>query len=198
PLVDAWLARADAILGAPVPAIVSWVQAWPLLNDLSVLVYETFWPQIVVVMLVLGLWLEDFRSLWECVFHLQVTAAITVLISTVTPALGAYAWYGFTSSIDQTDVLRTIHGLRDGSLHQVVLPYVDGIISVPSFHAVVAIVIAFSLRRHPRWFWPFVVLDTLMLLSTLTTGAHYVVDLAGAVVVCCASFFVFSRWLAWH
>jgi membrane-associated phospholipid phosphatase len=197
PLVDVWLAKADAILGTPVPAIVGWVQARPLLNAVSVLMYYTLWPQIVMVVLLLGFWLQDFRSLWEFVFHFQVTAAITVLVATVTPALGAYAWYGFTSGIDQTHVLQTIRGLRDGGLEQVVLPQLDGLISFPSFHAVTAIVIAYSLRRHRRWFWPFVVLDAMMMFSTIALGAHYMVDLLGAFVVCGMSFFAFSKWLAW-
>jgi hypothetical protein len=196
PLVDPWLAKADAILGIPVPVIVNWVQARPLLNTFSVLVYHTLWPQVVIAGLLLGVWLKDFRSLWEYAFHFQVTAAITVLVSTVTPALGVYAWYGFTSSIDQTHVLQAIRGLRDGSLEQIVLPQMEGIISFPSFHAVTAIVVAYSLRRHRRWFWPFVALDTMMVLSTLATGSHYTVDLLAAFVVCCISFFAFSKGLA--
>src|SRR5699024_357161 len=108
-------------------------------------------------------------SLWEYVFHLQITATIIALVSTVTPALGAFTWYGYSSSIDQTHVLQVIHGLRDGSLHQVVLPYVAGIISFPSFHGATAIVNAYSLRRHRHWFWPFVILDTMMIFSTITT-----------------------------
>jgi hypothetical protein len=195
PLADAWLATADSFVGSPVPTIVSWVQARPLLNTFSVVVYNTLWPQIVLVIVLLGIVLKDYRSLWECAFHFQVTAAITVLVSTVVPALGAYAWYGYTSSINQTLVLKAIHGLRDGNLVQVVLPHLQGIITFPSFHTVSAIVIVYSLRRHPRWFWPFAILNTMMALSTLTTGAHYAVDLSAAFVVCCISFYTYSKWL---
>ena len=60
---------------------------------------------------------------------------------------------------------------------------VDGIVTFPSFHAALAVVFPFAVRRV-RWALTIMVpLNALMLLSTPTVGGHYLADTVAGVLL---------------
>src|SRR5262249_39611499 len=71
--------------------------------------------------------------------------------------------------------------LRDKSLGTIDFEAVNGIISFPSVHAAVAIIVPYTLRWNRWLFWPIACLDAVMLISAVPSGNHYVADIfAGA------------------
>ena len=66
----------------------------------------------------------------------------------------------------------------------------EGMITFPSFHVAGALLVTWAFRRYPVWGVGLGVINVLMIVSTVMTGAHYVVDVI-------ASFGVFgcSVWL---
>jgi hypothetical protein len=64
----------------------------------------------------------------------------------------------------------------------------EGIIACPSFHTTLAILAALALRSVPYLRWPAALLASLIVVSTVTTGWHYISDvLAGALVTAAAA-----------
>jgi membrane-associated phospholipid phosphatase len=73
--------------------------------------------------------------------------------------------------------------LREGRLESIDLRAIDGIISFPSLHASVAVIVPFTLRWNKLLFWPIVVLDGLMMVSAVPSGNHYLSDVVGGIAV---------------
>lgn len=69
--------------------------------------------------------------------------------------------------------------------------HVQGMVTFPSFHTVLALLVPFALRGY-RWvFWPAVTLNAVVLVGTLTEGGHYLTDvLGGASIFVCSAFLV--------
>lgn len=73
--------------------------------------------------------------------------------------------------------------LREGRLASIDLGAIDGIISFPSLHAAVAVIVPFTLRWNRPLFWPIVLLDGVMLVSAVPSGNHYLADVVGGLAV---------------
>jgi len=73
--------------------------------------------------------------------------------------------------------------LRDGSLRTIDFHAIDGIISFPSLHAAVAVIVPYTMRWNRPLFWPILALDALMLISAVPIGNHYFADVFGAAAV---------------
>jgi membrane-associated phospholipid phosphatase len=58
-----------------------------------------------------------------------------------------------------------------------------GLVSMPSFHVAGAFMVTWALRRHVRWFVLAAVLNGLLTVSTVATGAHYLVDVFGTLLL---------------
>jgi membrane-associated phospholipid phosphatase len=98
------------------------------------------------------------------------------------PALGPIPYFNVKS--ETAPYLPHLLQLRDGTLHSLLSEKVQGIVSFPSYHTACAGMFMYVHRRQKYVFPVVVVLNTLMLLSTPSTGGHYLIDiLAGFVVV---------------
>ena len=61
---------------------------------------------------------------------------------------------------------------------------VDGLITFPSFHTTWAVLLALAFLRRRRLLPLFATLNVIVIVSTLTTGWHYLVDVLGGIAVC--------------
>ena len=59
PLIDHWLAAADAAFGVHVPSLVSWTRAHPTIDQLLKVCYYSLLPQFLLAPIVAGLMLRD-------------------------------------------------------------------------------------------------------------------------------------------
>lgn len=195
PLADPWLARADAFLGIHVPSITETVLGIEWVAATFSSIYFLFLPELAVLILLLGVVIKDFRSLWELVFHFQFTCTTCLLVSTFTPALGAFQWYGFESILNQDAFIADFEALRMGNVDNFSLSALEGLVSFPSFHTAGAVAMSWSLRRRPLLFWSTLPLNAGIVTSTVLTGAHYFTDVLAGCAVCVFSALIYRRWI---
>jgi hypothetical protein len=186
PYADPWLARADAWLGASVPAMTAWTWAHPLTAWVAKVTYFTFAPQMLLAVLALAV-LRERERLWEFAFHFHLCLIVTIAALAIWPSACAAAFYGFTPTIDTTRAIAQIKGFHDGTMTVVRFDDLDGLVSVPSFHVAGALLVTWAFRR--RWYvlLPLVVVNTGLLISTVITGEHYVIDVLAALALVAAS-----------
>jgi hypothetical protein len=193
PLIDGWLAAADASLGVHVPDWAMWTRQHPLIATLLVKAYFTLLPQFFAPFLLLGLVYRDRRALWEFTFHFHVAAFVTVACFALWPAACAFTYYGFESVIDQARFIRHFNALRDGTLTTVTLGDIEGLVSFPSFHVAGAMVVTWVFR-HRRWCLAVLfALNVPLIAATVMSGAHYLIDIVASGVLLAASIWSYRR-----
>jgi hypothetical protein len=180
-LVDATLSNWDRLLGFDWPQVYLWTMRRPFLNDVLKLAYASVIPQIGAVILYLS-FTKRFSQLAQFNAIMVLSYLITSAISMYFPAAGPAKFYIGLVHAD-VSALSQFEPLRDGTL-KTFDPYtVQGLISIPSFHTIMAILLTFAMRRT-RLFPIFFILNIAVVLSTPTVGKHYLVDLiAGAITV---------------
>jgi membrane-associated phospholipid phosphatase len=83
--------------------------------------------------------------------------------------------------------LDAFNALRDGSLTQINISSVQGVVSFPSFHTMLGVIITYALRDTRMLLIPAAILNGTMILATLPVGGHYLVDtLVGAAIAIAA------------
>lgn len=199
PYVDTWLAEADRIL---VPGfdwrstMLSFAHSGqPLIIANSI--YTSIQWQAQFALVVLSLTGRS-REAWHFLLSWITTLCIVMLIFTFTPAVGAYTYYGITPAeipeiLDPTPWRETLEGLRSGTLRFIDLASLDGIVTVPSFHAGAGILLAYAFWGIRLLRWPFAVLNGLMIVTAVPMGGHYVVDLVVGIIVAVAGISAATR-----
>ena len=106
------------------------------------------------------------------------------------PALSPYNYYG----IEKADMMGAtvsmpwqfvpiLTGLRDGSIDTLSIDQLTGIVTVPSFHACAATILAGSWWRFRLLRWPMLALNVGMALAAIPIGSHYAIDVVAGVSV---------------
>jgi hypothetical protein len=175
PLVDSALTKLDAAFGFEWNVEANWVANHPALDWLLQRAYYSVYYQGALVFLVGSITGPGDRNgeiIWQFCISLVLTCAIFVF----TPALGHVAHIG-------TDWMKTLMMIRNGGWAEIDFSHVEGIISFPSFHTTLAILLVYAVRHH-RWLLAVLIpLNMLLIVATLSVGGHYLVDLpAGAAV----------------
>jgi membrane-associated phospholipid phosphatase len=193
PYADPWLAAADARIGVYVPAVAAWTRAHPAISLLAKLTYATLLPQFLLTVIVLAA-LRERERLWEFAFHFHLCMIVTVAALTIWPAVCPPAYYGFTSTIDMTHLMGQIKGFHDGRMRVVRFDELDGLVSFPSFHVAGAVLVTWAFRHRRRILIPLMVLNVALIISTLITGVHYVVDVLAALPLFAVSLAAYHWW----
>jgi hypothetical protein len=176
PLVDGALTKLDAILfGFHWNAEAGWVANHPAIDWLLQRAYFSLSYQGALVVLIGSINRPGDRNgelIWQFCISLVLTCAIFVF----TPALGHVAHIG-------TGWRTALMMIRNGEWDALDFSNLEGIISFPSFHTTLAILLVYAVRHH-RWALAVLVpLNMLLIVATLSVGGHYLVDLpAGAAV----------------
>jgi membrane-associated phospholipid phosphatase len=169
PLADDWLLSADTALGLSAPATVALAHRHPWFLLSMKLAYFSFIPQAAILLLVLA----EKPALWQFLARFMLAAQIAVCFFFFFPA------EGLPTSITP-GIAERFYALRAGA--DVDWQSAQGIITFPSCHTAWAIILVAGFWPT-RLRWPAVALNAAMLVSTVTVGGHYYVDvMAGAVV----------------
>ena len=193
PPIDPLLARGDAWIGVRVPALVTWTRQHPRVNHWLVWAYFTLVWQFAVTVPLLTL-LRDRRALWEYVFHFHVCAVVTLVAFAAFPAACAFSYYGFESTIPQAGFIAHFEGARNGTVRVLAFGTLEGLVSMPSFHVAGAMMVTWAFRRHPWVLAPLVAINALLVVATVMTGAHYVIDAFGTSIMFAASLWLWRVW----
>jgi membrane-associated phospholipid phosphatase len=200
PLQDHMLDAADRALGLDWQALLGWMNASPAVYAVLRPIYFSLTLQMTAAVLGLAFTGRLLR-LRVYVLSFILAALITIAISALLPAAGAWPYYGLTAyySPHVTPAVSTswpvFYGLRDGSFRALTAIGSEGIISFPSLHAALAVIVVLALWPIPILRWAILALNVAMLAATPIDGSHYFTDVfagVGLAVLC----FVAARRIA--
>jgi membrane-associated phospholipid phosphatase len=182
PLADRQLAACDAALGLDVSQSVASGRRHPMLGRLLNLAYDSMLLQTAIVVALLGLRGDCRLEIFTLRF--TVSALIALALFLVLPAEGPFSTYGFRPSASQSHYLEHLHALRDGTFTFLNFADVAGLVAFPSFHSIWALLLILTCRQQRIISVVVLILNSLVIIATLTTGWHYLTDVLGGVVVC--------------
>ena len=183
PLQDTALARLDGALSFDWTGLLALMGRWPRYFELMHVTYQLLIPQVIAAVLLLAF---TGRLAWLRAYVLAFifAALVTIAISAIVPAKGAWLYYGITDAGGTLPISSTswpvFFGLRDGSFHLLSGLGDEGIITFPSLHAALAVILIVALWPVPIARWIAATVNSLMLMATPIDGSHYFIDvLAG-------------------
>jgi membrane-associated phospholipid phosphatase len=149
--------------------------------------YATFTAQVVgaaLVLLIAGKTrdLDRFFVTFACASI--IAEALSVLVPTLGPisALAGDARFSHLPTLGRTTA-EIVLALRNKTLSSIDFEAINGIISFPSVHAAVAVLVPYALRWNRWLFWPVATLDSVMLVSAVPSGNHYLADVLAGIMV---------------
>ncbi len=175
-LVDDWLANIDASLGFCVADIKAFSDSVPFVRNVLAVLYDGIIVQTFLVLLLLSM-KRDRLSLNRFVIGFMICEPILLLSFLLMPAAGPFAQYGYEMTPMQALYLGQLEALRGTDALHVAFP--TGLVTFPSFHTTWAILLAYAVRKHRGWFAFGLVINSLIVVATLTTGWHFLADVIG-------------------
>ncbi len=200
PLQDANLAALDHMLGFDWRAYLAFVNDRPTLIAYLAFGYAMIaWP-IFGVPVLLGV-TKRYRRLQQFTLAFALALVATTIVSTLAPALGAYhglniapSEYAHFTPGGYLDQLRDFPRVRDGSLRELDITHLVGIITFPSFHAAAAVLYLWAFWSI-WWMRPIALMaNGLMLAATPIGGGHYFVDVFAGIGVAVLAIAA-ARWI---
>jgi len=180
PLVDSTLYTIDTYFGVSSPSIVLWFRTHEEWRTVFVHIYNTYnyqFPFVIFYFSSRG----DVTQLQRFFMQFMIAAPLTIVLSGFFPAEGPYVWYHYTPDIELLKALNQLRELR----HNIVdLTTQNGIVTIPSFHTVMACLYTYAFRNQRKIiFIPILILNILMIFSCLPIGQHYFADLLAGIAV---------------
>lgn|SRR5271168_702864 len=184
PLQDSLLGHIDQSLGVSAPAIMAWANrhwigavvssSYPLLQTLMTV--AALAPALVGKM----------KHAREFLFANMVAFAIGVPMFALLPAVGPWYYYHLTPYSAQVYCWTQLQLLRSPGVFTLNSQGV-GVVCFPSFHVIWAILSASALWVFRPIRVPVALLSGMIVVSTLTTGWHYFIDVLAGIAVAALS-----------
>jgi len=205
-LWDPTFARWDRALGFNWLQYVRWVDRSAALAGLFRVAYASLIPQVIVLVLALGFAMR-LGQLRAVMLAAILCGTVCVLVSPLFPAASNYVQLGLTAA-DFRNVdpwagyihLADFNALRDGTMDQLDLAKMQGIITFPSYHAGLSAVTLWGFWTSGvlwlKWTGPFVALATII--ATPVDGGHYFVDVLAGVAIAIVSIVIAVKAVRWN
>ncbi|WP_167470463.1 phosphatase PAP2 family protein [Mesorhizobium jarvisii] len=196
PLLDGDLAALDRTLGFDWLAFLELTNRSPTASAVLVAAYHSIGLQMIVVAVVHAS-MHRLDRLLEYYLVSAVCLTIVGVVVAMVPAAGAYAFFkpstatfsNFTAHAGMWHH-ETLLKLRSGEPFALLLSEAQPLVTFPSFHTSLGVLIAYSMRYFRVVFWPVVLLEITMIVSTMPEGGHHLVDLIAGAAVAGVSVFV--------
>lgn len=184
PMRDDILEYFDSLLGFEWNVISYWLDSHPVLDEVLLHAYDSVVPQIAIIT-ILGSILFPGQRNKEFFTLFLVSVLITNLVFIFVPAVGPLGKA-------DVDSLNHLLDIRAGSS---IMTYnrTLSLITFPSYHAALAVVITYSARYRYWSLLPFFLLNAIMLAATPPEGGHYLVDILAGALVALASILIVRR-----
>lgn len=190
PLQDQLFAAGDRALAIDWIGFVHWVDDRPALAAALRYAYDTMGMQIILPAAAFAFMdrIEDLR-IYLLAFVLALV--VTTIGGALLPAESPYAMVDsaafHTLGFNGQTPLEHLRQLRTEGPLVINSHSLGGILCLPSFHAVVAVLTPLSLRNQKALFYPLALLCAATLVGAVTEGGHYVMDIiVGAVLAIAA------------
>lgn len=182
PLLDGTLAEFDTALGVHWPALLGALNAYPTLSGILLIAYHSLGPQVPLLFLILALAGRAAR-LREFLALLAISSVFTAALMAVVPAAGAYAYF----QPDQADFgnftamagmwhYEELMRLRSGEPFNLLVTNGVGLVTFPSYHTALGILVVYALRDFRLLAWCVGSVNAIMIVSTLPEGGHHFID----------------------
>jgi membrane-associated phospholipid phosphatase len=181
PLQDKLFARADAAFGFDWRTWASAAWSHPAFIKILNVAYQSNLFQPFFLIVAFALWGPRGRNR-ELLTATVFAALATVAIFAIFPAFGPNRVYGIPSGWDS--VLEALRMRTHVPLHYV------GIVTFPSFHASMAVLLAAATRDYRYVFVVSAVVNGLMLIATVPIGYHYLVDVFVGCAIALGSLYI--------
>jgi hypothetical protein len=188
PLTDASFAQADARLGFSWLAWQAAVMSHQFLATVLHLCSATLAPQLLATVLLgfLGHGERVREFLWAAILSIDVTTIIAGLL----PAASAPALFGVDPGVARYQDTLILRGDAPATF---TLHHLTGLVSFPSYHAVLAVMLVRAFRGYGWITGAAVAMNIAVIISALVPGGHYLVDLIAGVAVAIVAIIV-TRW----
>jgi len=200
PMRDASLQHLDEALGLDWRAYFNFIYERPELITALAFGYKIIGLPIFGIPVVLGLTRHHGR-LHEFILPFALALIATAIISALVPASGTYDLLSIAPDPSRLrpggylDGLRDLPQVRDGSLRELDMMKLVGIITFPSFHAAAAVLYLWALWSV-WWMRPVMLIASgTMLVATPIGGGHFFVDVFAGIAVAVLAI-VAARWAA--
>ena len=190
PLKDAWFAAFDRALGLDWVALTHAVIGQHWLAGPFRALYMSSLPLIALAIVWLGLRGHQ-RRLELLVTSLIVSCLLVIALSAPLAAVGPYyfhhiapqAYRDFGPVVVESRFLEHFLALRAGRMTAFSLDQLEGVVTMPSFHTVISVLLILATRGVKWLAWPMLAVNALILMAIPVEGNHYFADMiAGAVL----------------
>ena len=200
PLIDAYAASADALLGFHWPAFAELFRFHDNATWGMKIVYRSFSWQPAVVAIALCAASRIDRA-WKFVTAAIFGLCITAFVGTLLPSLPAISHFGvkpwpLLETVRPDAPAYVIDQLKSGARF-IDQPMLAGVIGFPSFHATSAVLFAWALFPIRSLRWPAVFFNIAMLVATVVMGAHYLVDVIAGCAIAIVSILLAKKAVSW-
>lgn len=197
PMSDSTLAAFDRAIGIEVPTVRALLAPYPQFNQFMLFVYTTLIP-LMTLATVLPPLVGRMDKAKEFAIGCLIAASISMPIFACFQAVGPWHHYEFEPVIDSlSQKAAMLASLKTDSWFLIDVDNKDGLITFPSFHVVLTVLAAIALKPIRYVGWPAMVWAALIVVSTVTTGIHYTIDVFGGLAVAAIALVgarVYLRW----
>ncbi|MES2905790.1 MAG: phosphatase PAP2 family protein [Pseudomonadota bacterium] len=182
PLVDADLVTFGKKLGFDDRALLYPLTANPLLLQVLAICYGISNALLFFTPLILVLF-KRWEKSREFLFLFSVTFTCCVFTPFIFPAMGSYEFFRIApASVGLPPGAGNYHVeaftmLRNGPFESISIEALKGVVTFPSFHTCMALLIIFAFRDVQWLRWPMLMLGLITIIATIPMGGHYVADL---------------------
>jgi hypothetical protein len=188
PLLDHALDAIDHAFGLDWMALLDWMNNQPTLYSILRPIYLSLTLQMTAATLCLA-FTGRLVKLRIYTLAFLLSALITIALSVVLPAAGVWPHLELTPA-GSPHVMPAVstswpvfYGLRDGSFRALVAIGSEGIITFPSLHAALAVILIAALWPVAVLRWVVLALNVVMLAATPIDGSHYFIDVLAGIAV---------------
>lgn len=178
--VDSQLIGLDTALGFNWLEWHKTVAASPRASAVLSLLYMSSMAQIVLVIVALGLTGRSDRTREFNALFVYTLLAVLIIAALFPAQCG---WVYFNEGLDKAYHLEHLTALRDGSMRVLDIGQFVGLVTFPSFHTVLAILVPWVCRGVPLLFWPVLVTNAGVMISIPSEGGHYLVDIIAGCLI---------------
>jgi hypothetical protein len=178
---DGWFMAFEHLIGIDWRSLVDAMTSSPPVNACLTLAYLSSLPQIPLTILVLG-FVDRHERLATYLSLLPVTLIGTILLFALAPAFGPIPSYGIDGELyarlgfGGKSFLPDFLALRQGRFTSFDLARIEGVVTFPSFHCVLAVLTAWALAPVRFVGGAAIILNTIVVMSTVPVGGHYIAD----------------------
>lgn len=193
PMQDALLHRLDLALGLDWAAWLGWMDRHAWLAPGLTLAYRSFMFQFITLIAMLSFTGRGLAAR-TMIIGMILSGTVTIVLSGLLPALSTFAFLNL-SPADYPNLqpaaafihLGDLTTMHEGRPLHIDLTRAHGIITFPSYHAALGLIMLFAGWSHPWLRWPFALLNLSMIVATPIDGGHYFVDVLGGLAIACAA-----------